>query len=232
MRPLLTRGASSPKLTKRAAGIEAVILHLSPGITCPWATRGCLAACLNTAGRGAMEMVQNARKRRTDLFFDDRIRFMSQLKRELTNLEKRAARKGWAPVARLNGTSDIPWERMLLGGRTLFEMFPKVTFYDYTKSEARAIRASISPDWPSNYTLTLSRTEEWGWGQVDAITRRGINVAVVFEGKELPSTHEGVTVIDGRRDDWRFKDPTGVVVGLSALGRAKRDESGFVVKLG
>lgn len=236
---LLTRGASSPKLAKQGEGIESVILHLAPGRTCPWATAGCLKACLNTAGRGAMTMVQEARQRRTDWFFEDRAGFMAQLTRELENLERRAARKGFRPVARLNGTSDIPWEAIHFRGDgpfsewTVFERFPAIQFYDYTKSVDRAMRAT-APDWPRNYSLTLSRTEAWPEGEVMRMRGYGVNVAVVFDtpkGQPLPETFEGVRVIDGRADDWRYKDPRGVVVGLSALGHARRDESGFVVRL-
>jgi hypothetical protein len=35
--------------------------------------------------------------------------------------------------------------------------------------------------------------------------------------------------IDGDRDDMRFLDPKGVVVALYAKGKAKQDQSGFVV---
>lgn len=233
---LLTRGASSPKLTKGSEGIESVILHLAPGRTCPWASEGCLAACLNTAGRGAMNSVQAARQRRTDLFFADRAGFLCHLTRELECLETRAALKGFTPVARLNGTSDIPWESIPVPGyRNIFERFPAVTFYDYTKSFRRITDSLMVDGWPPNYSLTLSRTETFAPGDVNAIVHSGANVAVVFDtpkGQDLPETYEGVPVIDGRADDWRFKDPRGVVVGLSALGKARKDTTGFVVKVG
>ena len=57
----------------------------------------------------------------------------------------------------------------------------------------------------------------------DAIAA-GHNVAVVFDCKKsdpLPATWQGVPVIDGRTHDFRFTDPAGIVVGLSALGSAK-----------
>jgi hypothetical protein len=38
-------------------------------------------------------------------------------------------------------------------------------------------------------------------------------------------------VIDGDANDLRFLDPTGVIVGLKAKGAAKKDTSGFVVRL-
>jgi len=233
--PLLTRGASSPKLSKRGAGYESVILHLASGRrVCPWATEGCLTGCLVSAGRGAMSVVQAARQRRTDAFFSNRGTFLADLYRELGLLDRRAKRKGFLPVARLNGTSDIPWETLRLKGidLSLIEAYPDVQFYDYTKSYKRA-KAFVAGDMPANYHLTLSRTEQFEDGFVGALCSTGMSVAVVFDtpkGQPLPSEFEGVKVIDGRLDDWRFEDPRGVVVGLSALGKARNDMSGFVVR--
>ena len=55
----------------------------------------------------------------------------------------------------------------------------------------------------------------------------GVNVAVVFR-KELPSTWNNVEVIDGDKTDLRFLDGRGKIVGLTAKGDAKKDQSGFV----
>ncbi len=229
MLKLLTRGASSPKLVKQGEGIEAVILHLASGKrVCPWSTCGCRDGCLVKAGRGQMTCVQLARQRRTDEFFDDRLDFLTRLDRELGNLGKRAARKGFLPVARLNGTSDIPWETFKVDGESLMMRHLDTTFYDYTKSEGRALQY-VDGYWHSNYSLTLSRSEVWEDGKVRAMCDHMVNVAVVFE-RDLPLEFEGVRVIDGRTSDWRFRDPRGVVVGLSALGPAKHDTSGFVVR--
>jgi hypothetical protein len=54
-------------------------------------------------------------------------------------------------------------------------------------------------------------------------------VGVVFRDRNFPAQYLGVPVIDGDETDLRFLDPPGVVVGLSAKGTAKMDESGFVV---
>jgi hypothetical protein len=45
----------------------------------------------------------------------------------------------------------------------------------------------------------------------------------------MPKTFKGFKVIDGDKDDLRFLDPKGVVVGLYAKGKAKQDASGFVI---
>jgi len=44
----------------------------------------------------------------------------------------------------------------------------------------------------------------------------------------MPETYEGTPVFNGDDSDLRFLDPKGVVVGLYAKGKAKKDTSGFV----
>ena len=127
---LLTPAASNPKTARNGADYEAAILHLAPhtvagvGNVCPWATDGCASACLNTAGRGQMSTVQAARIRKTREFFDNPRAFWHALAAEIDCLDRRAKRKGKTGVIRLNGTSDIPWERQKVEGLTLMGCFP------------------------------------------------------------------------------------------------------------
>jgi hypothetical protein len=58
---------------------------------------------------------------------------------------------------------------------------------------------------------------------------QGMNVAAVFD--KVPSEYNGVEVIDADEHDLRFLDKPGVVAGLKAKGRAKKDYSGFVIRL-
>ena len=44
----------------------------------------------------------------------------------------------------------------------------------------------------------------------------------------MPEIYEGLSVFNGDDSDLRFLDPKGVVVGLYAKGKAKKDTSGFV----
>jgi len=91
---LLSTG--NPKVLKGIKqGFNTYILHLAPynvsGYqTCPKATAGCAAACLNTAGRGGMfkrgettNTIQEARKRKTRLFFEARFDFMTLLVKDI-----------------------------------------------------------------------------------------------------------------------------------------------------
>jgi len=50
---------------------------------------------------------------------------------------------------------------------------------------------------------------------------------VVFA--DPPATLWQAPVIDGTLTDLRFLDPKGVIVGLQAKGKAKKDTTGFVV---
>jgi hypothetical protein len=238
---LLTPDGYSPKLNKgRARGYSSAVLHLAPARlsgynVCKWSSAGCRAGCLNTAGRGGIfkpgqttNAIQRARIARTRWFFEDRAAFVAQLVGEIETHIRRATRRGMVPAVRLNGTSDIPWERVKTAdGRTVLELFPGIQFYDYTKSPDRAM-AYARGEMPANYHLTFSRSEE---NETDAlqVLAAGANVAAVFKG-ELPDAWHGAPVVNGDQDDLRFLDPAGAVVGLKAKGRAKYDASGFVVR--
>ncbi len=230
---LLTVG--NPKLLKgQAQGYLSSVLHFAPADlsgkeVCPKRTKGCTEACLNLAGRGGIfkkgestNVIQQARIRKTKMFFENRSAFMSQLLNDIVKTIKYAEKKGLIPVFRLNGTSDLSWEKYeILEGRNIFQMFPQVQFYDYTKVLGRKVG-----DIP-NYHLTFSNADG-NINDVLAAKQAGLNIAVVFK-KELPKTYLGLPVINGDETDLRFLDPKGVIVGLKAKGKAKKDTSGFVV---
>ena len=215
-------------------GYRTFGLHLSPANksgynVCKWASAGCRAACLDTAGRGCMPNVQDSRINKTKRFFKDNFGFMSDLRVEIGKAIISAAKKQMIPCFRLNLTSDIPWENVRKGSKTnLIEEFPNVNFYDYTKGFYR-MRAWLDGKMPDNYHLTFSRSEATSEYKMKTILELGGNVAVVFRGS-LPKTHLGYKVIDGDESDLRFKDPKGVIVGLVEKGLAKKDETGFVVE--
>jgi hypothetical protein len=171
--------------------------------------------------------IQRARIARTRYFFENRNAFMAQLSAEIERHISKAIRQGMTPAVRLNGTSDLPYERITgSDGRTMFELFPEVQFYDYTKSVTRALLHATG-QMPANYHVTFSRSEV-NAEDVKSVLRAGGNVAVVF-AKKLPADWNGATVVNGDQDDLRFLDPRGVVVGLKAKGRARGEATGFVV---
>lgn len=226
---------ANPKTQKGVKlGYLTFVLHLAPANvsgyeTCPKRTAGCTAACLNTAGRGGMfkkgmttNSVQEARKRKTRLFFEDRQEFMRLLAADIRQAVKYAQRRGLTPVFRLNATSDLAWEKYTVeDDKNVFELFPDVQFYDYTKILGRKIAAY------KNYHLTFSAADG-NDADVARAVAAGMNVAVVFD--QLPLTWLGLPVFSADETDLRFLDPVGIA-GLKAKGRARKDTTGFVIRL-
>lgn len=201
------------------------ILYLAPSTTsgqadlCPNASAGCRAACLYTAGRGAMKNVQQARVNKTLRFLNEREEFMAEIVKDIKSLVRKAEKENMTPTVRLNGTSDIPWENVKVGDApNIMALFPNVQFYDYTKNPNRK-------NLPANYDLTFSLAED-NDSNAEKALNNGVNVAAVFQ--ELPKTFMGRKVVNGDDTDLRFNDPKGVIVGLKAKGLAKKDTSGFV----
>ena len=226
---------SNQKIRKgEKLGFFTVGLHLAPaklaGLDinlCLWSSKGCEYSCLNTSGHGAFSTVQASRVRKTHFFWFARFQFIKQLITEIESARRKAARKGLTLAVRLNLTSDVMWETIEDEfGKTIFDHFPGVQFYDYTKGRVR-MENFLDGKFPRNYSLTFSRSES-NDRDVEKISLRGGNVAVVFRGK-LPETYGGKRVVSGDDSDARFTDPKGVVVGLVQKGKAKKDTSGFVV---
>jgi len=213
---------ANPKIQKGTAkGYLSFILHLAPADlsgreVCPKRTKGCTDACLNTAGRGGMfrrgettNVIQRARIRKTKMFFEQRDAFMLALEQDINKGIRQAKRLGLKPVFRLNGTSDLSWEKY-----GIIEKFPTVQFYDYTKVLGR--KTAHLP----NYHLTFSAADGNDADVARALSA-GMNVTVVYD--RIP---EGVYSAD--EDDLRFLDPAVGIIGLKAKGRAKKDTTGFV----
>ena len=230
------------------------ILYLAPDdladgkrTVCPYAKIAkCNEACLNTAGLGGVySSIQKARIRKTLMFLNDRTEFMKLLIKDIGKFLKECEDLGKKPALRLNGTSDIQWENIYIGNmeqysidttnlevfdkkqlnldcQNIFELFPQIQFYDYTKIPTRKVSHI------ANYHLT------WSYSQANdkyasLFDKVPYNKAVVFFDA-LPSMFKGLKVINGDKHDMRFLDKTNSVVGLLAKGKAKQDDTGFVIK--
>lgn len=204
---------------------------------CGDATKGCIESCLNEAGRGAFSNVQDARVKKTLEFLENPKEFMVKIYKEIVKLQKKY---GQNLVIRLNGTSDLPFEniKVELEDRyysNIFEAFPNVQFYDYTKNPRRVLKNEIG-----NYYLTFSRAEtKLNIEYSRNLLNEGKNVAMVFSkelheqivkmGKIVYNNRE-VNVIDGDETDLRFLDMPNSIVALKAKGKASKDTSGFVIR--
>ena len=230
----------TPKGEKR--GYLTAIMYLAPARLsgyqmCPFAHLAqCEEPCLNTAGRGKFDNVQKARIRKTLMFQQHRGKFDALLIKEMHRAQRKADKMGLTLVVRLNGTSDITWENEPVlfvtvplpsssgyecefKGLNIFELFPNVQFYDYTKAPTRH-------KLPDNYHLTFSYSGVDSYVPIVKKWRtknKTQSMAVVFD--EIPAG-----IINGDESDLRFLDPVNTVIGLTAKGNAKNDTTGFVLR--
>ena len=139
-------------------------------------------------------------------------------------LNKKAEKLGEKFAIRLNGTSDLDFIA-IIKNRTnvdVLQDMPNLVFYDYTKTLGKVRKYANT-----NYVLTFSRSETNHSECVEAL-QLGANVAAVFAAG-LPSTYMGAAVVDGDASDIVMLENKGVILGLTAKGKAKKDDSGFVV---
>lgn len=221
-----------------AEGYLTALMYLAPhtiagGLSvCPHSTPACREGCLYSAGRGRTPRVEAARIRRTRMFLDQPGAFFGQLVRELEDIQGVADRTELKLAIRLNGTSDILWERYGITGvggivsspeiKTVFGAFPRATFYDYTRTPARHRKV------PENWRLTFSLADDPIERAVEHF-QAGRSVSVVMP--EVYKAHAGetrvvggreITLVDGDEHDLRFLDPSPALVMLKPKGRLLR----------
>jgi hypothetical protein len=228
-------------------GIHYMAPHASGGAgnLCSHASAECIALCLGWySGQASMvkdiendtNSVRDARIAKAQAFMHDRNAYLNHLARRIVILGRHAARDAFRPCVRLNGSTDVAYERMsfaldaktarICGRRegeriTLLALFAHVQFVDYTKNPNRLDKA------PANLALTLSFAGDNEAACIAALSR-GHNVAVIFAGA-FPATWNGFRVIDGDQHDLRHLDPRNVVVGLSPKGAKAKAHTGPMV---
>lgn len=228
---LLSPGHTNAKTKKNE--IKTFILYLAPynqnaaGVNlCPNASKGCAAACLYNAGRGAFNSVQNARINKTNFYINDKALFIKKLAGEIIKEYSKAKKKGEKIAFRLNGTSDQDFIYLLkkYAGLDIADLAPVSIFYDYTKILGKAKKYINHP----NYIVTFSRAEDNEAQALEALSL-GANVSAVFSD-QLPATYKGFEVVDGDASDLVMLNNTGVILGLRAKGKkARNDSTGFVI---
>ena len=227
---LLSQGNTNTKTAKNS--LKTFILYLSPynlnskGVNiCPKASKGCAAACLYSAGRGAFSNVQKARQNKTEYYLRDKQGFILNLSNQIMKEYSKAKKGNYKIAFRLNGTSDIDFIYLLnkYANLDISTLKDFAVFYDYTKILGKAKKYINHP----NYTVTFSRAEDNNEDANEAI-KLGVNVAAVFSG-DLPQKYKGAKVLDGDVSDLVMIYNKGIVLGLKAKGKARKDKSGFVI---
>ena len=190
--------------------------NLSGYNVCSHSTPECRIGCLNTSGRAGIEIMSgktktiDCRNKKVRLLFEEPEFFMAWLIAEIKYFQRKAIRDNYYFSVRLNASSDVDWQNVKVNGQSIFEIFPQVAFYDYTKNINKFI------DKPLNYHLTYSYTGR-NELQYEAVLKAGFNVASVFKVRkeaELPKYFDNYPVINGDLTDYRIDDAKGIIVGL------------------
>jgi hypothetical protein len=196
-------------------------IYLSPAKlsgynVCSHSTVECRLGCLNTSGRAGMEILAgktktiDCRNKKVRLLFEETEFFMNWLVAEIRMYQKKAIRDNYFFSVRLNATSDIDWNNVFLNNLNIFEIFPEVSFYDYTKNYNKFENK------PLNYHLTYSYTGR-NIEQCKVLLSQGYNVAVVFNVKnetDLPKSFMDYPTVNGDLTDYRIDDAKGIIVAL------------------
>jgi hypothetical protein len=210
---------------------------------CPSASAGCRSTCLVTSGQLKNPTPKQSQLDKTNFWLSDPNGFLSQAHKEIESLVRTHSKKGANNFTiRLNGTSDIPFEKKSytykgIRYNSIMEAFPNVQFYDYTKIYDRLGKT------PANYHLTFSASET-NTAQWNEALKRGFQVAMVFGSQPgkvskatgkyikkpdpLPKEYHGYKVVDGDDTDLTFLRENGVIIGLRMKGKAENDTTGFV----
>ena len=223
---LLSKPETNSKLIKnKKVGVDTWSLslahsNLSGFNVCPMANKinstnknkklsDCSSCCVADNGNAQIfRSVLESRIKKTIAFKMDTENFMDALVVEISSAINQSVKNGNIPTFRLNTYSDIRWELYKIEGLNNFELFPNITFYDYTKIPNRRV--------PKNYELTYSF-----WGNLNHLQKAlnsNMNVAVVFE--KLPSSFLNRKVVNGDLNDLRTieNDGKNVIVGLKFKG--------------
>lgn len=181
---------------------------------CPHSTPECRAGCLgHTSGRLRYTVQQKAQYIRTAYLIHNPAFFHIVELGEVAAHARRIAKKGMRTAARLNGTSDVPYER-LPWYMDCLERVGLGCMFDYTADHNR------ERGWIGNtgstlpYHLTHSTKEGTHPNNVHP---GSYTVVAIKKGDPMPAEYNGYPVFDGDSTDLRFLDPEGHVT----LGRAK-----------
>jgi hypothetical protein len=141
----------SPKAVKaQKYGLLNAINYMAPhrlagvGDLCPHASKGCVALCLGEhSGAAALyPAVLKSRIAKAQLLMRDRPQFLKEMTAGIRRARATAKRQKLKLCVRLNGATDIAWERL---APVIFADNADLQFVDYTKIGQTRARACSRP---------------------------------------------------------------------------------------
>ena len=198
---LLSTNSKIDKSLKVYPEYEASILQLLPNKHLCVNYKLCIKTCLAFKGLAKVyPSVIKSRKAKSEYFVNDTDTFIKQLIREIKNQEKRALKKNKKPVVRLNGFTDIDYDKY-----GIFKLFPNVQFYDYSADYERVLNNN-NPNLHYTFSYKGNNLKE-----CIELLKKDISIAVIDIAENQFFNDYEVEHIDGDKHDFRFKHGKAIV---------------------
>ena len=167
-------------------GINYAAQHTSAGVgnMCPNASPGCISLCLGKySGQASMvadlengtNNVRESRKRKTRYMTENMQGYLQECCEHIERMQIKADKLGKKLCIRMNGSTDIAFERIKIkarGGVNIFKAFPDVQFVDYTKIASRFTADYLGAKVYSGDNHDLRHLDPKG-GNIIALTPKG-----------------------------------------------------------
>ena len=198
---LLGTNSKIDKSLKIYPEYEASILQLLPNKHLCVNYKLCIKTCLAFKGLAKVyPSVIKSRKAKSEYFVNDTDTFIKQLIREIKNQEKRALKKNKKAVVRLNGFTDIDYEKF-----GIFKLFPNVQFYDYSADYERVLNNN-NPNLHYTFSYKGNNLKE-----CIELLKNDVSIAVIDMPENQFFNDYDVEHIDGDKHDFRFKHGKAIV---------------------
>ena len=198
---LLGTNSKIDKSLKVYPEYEASILQLLPNKHLCVNYKLCIKTCLAFKGLAKVyPSVIKSRKAKSEYFVNDTDTFIKQLIREIKNQEKRALKKNKKAVVRLNGFTDIDYDKY-----GIFKLFPNVQFYDYSADYERVLNNN-NPNLHYTFSYKGNNLKE-----CIELLKNDVSIAVIDISENQFFNDYEVEHIDGDKHDFRFKHGKAIV---------------------
>jgi len=198
----------------------------------------CPSACISEAGNMAYQANVQARYAKSWFWLTEPILYLRVILSEIRVYSQTALISGDEFYARLNGTSDIPWERYIF----MDEFKESIQagfggFYDYTKwgyqPRVGSFKRTMGYDFPESYHLTFSFDEKKSSAaEGKKWLKKGFSMSIILR-KEIAQSLLATWqphfpfLVDGDATDFRFADPPAALVILKRKGKLKARSEGI-----
>ena len=194
----------------------------------------CKGPCLRSTGNMQLPTSGRARYLKTWFFYTEPLAFLRKIISETIENAARCHQNKKKYYLRLNGMSDIEWERFIYIDALVKDTKGLNGFYDYTKYPIKQ-RVNMAPKIPGGVQFPAKYKIIFSWDEKKTAVKRalewlqygaGLSVVYPYSKKEevYALKKKFKFLVIGDEDDNRFKDKPNSIVLLKNKGDLKEEE--------